>query len=73
MATDVYDLLRVQVKYASDLEKLKLFMDELHPGKSLSVPDPWYGNEAGFKPVYDLIEDGCKAIVKNLKTQKLIA
>lgn len=73
MATDVYDLLRVQVKYASDLEKLKLFMDVLHPGKQLSVPDPWYGNEEGFEPVFELISQGCREILQQEIDQRKTA
>ena len=73
MATDVYEQLRVQVKYASDLEKLKLFMDVIHPGKQLSVPDPWYSNEAGFQPVFDLIYEGCNAMLEQIIKQKLTA
>jgi protein-tyrosine phosphatase len=30
------------------------------------VPDPYYDDEQ-FEPVFDLIEDGCKAFIKTLK------
>lgn len=38
-------------------------MDEYEPGSKGSVPDPWYGTEEGYMPVYELIERVCEAIV----------
>ena len=29
-----------------------------------SVPDPYYGGDAGFELVLDLLEDGCAELVK---------
>lgn len=46
-----------------DGRKVCLFLNELHPGANESVPDPWYGPEAGYLPVYDLIAKTCRAIV----------
>ena len=50
-------------------EKATLFMDLIEPGKNKSVPDPWYGDEAGFGPVYKLIDDGCKRIVEYIENE----
>jgi protein-tyrosine phosphatase len=36
----------------------------LYPGKNRSVPDPWYGPEAGFHEVYKLIDEACNAILR---------
>lgn len=33
-----------------------------------SVPDPYYGGEAGFELVLDLLEDGCTELADILKT-----
>jgi protein-tyrosine phosphatase len=49
--------------------KAVLFMDVLHPGKNKSVPDPWYGDEAGFSPVYELIREGCERIVADIEKE----
>ncbi len=38
-------------------------MNELHPGKNESVPDPWYGNEDGYKNVFSMIDEACDAII----------
>jgi protein-tyrosine phosphatase len=50
-----------------DENKVKLFLDELHPGKSMDVPDPWYGEEDGYHTVYKLISDTCDVIIQNEK------
>ena len=49
----------------ADMKKVKLFMDELYPGENKSVPDPWYGDEKGFEPVFDLVEKVCEKIISN--------
>ena len=45
-------------------EKVKLLMDELHPGQQKDVPDPWYGPEPGYHEVYKMIEAACDKILK---------
>lgn len=56
MANDVMD----DIKHISgkdfNSKKVELFLNILHPGEEREVPDPWYGNESGYKPVYDMIE-----------------
>lgn len=49
------------------LHKATLFMDVLDKGENQSVPDPWYGNEQGFAPVYELIREGCERIVVDIE------
>ncbi len=66
MADDVHYQVMQLVKRQEDLHKIKWFMDEIVPGKKQSVPDPWYGDEEGFKPVFDLIYTGCHHIVQKI-------
>ncbi|HGY5554758.1 MAG TPA: low molecular weight protein-tyrosine-phosphatase [Prochlorococcus sp.] len=33
------------------------------------VPDPYYGGDAGFEEVLDLLEDACKGLLDELKSQ----
>jgi len=47
-----------------DASKVKLLMDELHPGKRLDVPDPWYGPEPGYHDVYKMINEACDEIIR---------
>lgn len=67
MADDVHYQVQKLLKRQQDIHKLKWFMDVLVPGKKQSVPDPWYGDEAGFQPVYELIYSGCERIVNQIE------
>jgi protein-tyrosine phosphatase len=64
MADDVVDDIRNIAGNKYDSSKVALFMNELHPGKNYSVPDPWYGPEPGFHEVYKLIDEVCDAIIR---------
>ena len=55
-------------KIAGDLfnsNKVKLFLDELHPGSSQNLTDPYNGPESGFHEVYELIDQTCEKIIAN--------
>jgi len=69
MATDVLDDIRQQAGRNADLSKVRLFLNEADPGKNASVPDPWYGNEDGYLPVYQLIERTCAFIIEKYGKQ----
>lgn len=64
MADDVIDDIKRIAKEKFDPSKVDLFLNELRPGKNLSVPDPWYGPEPGYHEVYHLIDETCDAIIK---------
>ncbi|MEP3836684.1 MAG: low molecular weight protein-tyrosine-phosphatase [Algibacter sp.] len=51
---------------AKDTSKVKLILNEVHHGKNFEVPDPYYGGEHGFENVYQMLDEACDAIVKNL-------
>jgi len=40
-----------------------LFLEELYPGQQLSVSDPWGRSESDFEEVFQVIMQGCRAIV----------
>jgi protein-tyrosine phosphatase len=63
MAEDVLQEIRRIGGPAADYSRVKLFLDELEPGKRRSVPDPWFGDESAYGPVYELIEQCSEAIV----------
>jgi protein-tyrosine phosphatase len=46
-----------------DEKKVDLFLNELHPGKNMDVPDPWYGTEEGYHRVFDMINETCEKII----------
>jgi len=64
MADDVVSDIRRIAGNAFDDKKVELFLNELHPGQHLSVPDPWYGEEPGYHEVYKLIDETCDAIIE---------
>jgi protein-tyrosine phosphatase len=67
MADDVVDEIKWIAKDKYDPAKVDLFLNELHPGKNGSVPDPWYGAEPGFHDVYKLIDEVCEKIIEKEK------
>lgn len=67
MADDVYEEIRRMGGKHADMDKVEYFLNELEPGGNGSVPDPWYGNEDGYMPVYELIDRTCDAIIEKYK------
>ena len=50
-----------------DQQKVKLILNEIHPDKNQSVPDPYYGGDSGFENVYKMLDEACNQIVKKLQ------
>lgn len=51
---------------ASEIDKIKLFLDHLYPNENQDVPDPFYGNLKDFQDVYDLLDNATNALLKDL-------
>jgi protein-tyrosine phosphatase len=49
--------------------KLRLLTGFCRRHRSASVPDPYYGGEAGFEHVLDLIEDACDGVLDHVRQQ----
>lgn len=64
LADDVYDEIRRIGGKNADMGKVNLLLNELHDNCNVSVPDPWYGGEEGYLPVYEMIDQVCDAIVQ---------
>lgn len=47
--------------------RLQLFMDYAPGPGPRDVPDPWYGDDAGFAEVLELIEAGVDGLLRDLK------
>ena len=47
--------------------------DSLHGvmGPDLEVPDPYYGDDAGFSTMFDLLEPACRGVLDHLVQQVL--
>lgn len=52
-----------------DLAKLSRMTDYCTGFTNDSVPDPYYGGEAGFELVLDLLEDACDGLIKQLENE----
>lgn len=64
MAKDVYHEIEAIGGHNADMGNVELFLNELQPGSNASVPDPYYGGEEGFEPVYEMINKTCDAIIQ---------
>jgi protein-tyrosine phosphatase len=71
MAADVVDEMKEISGNKFKPEKVELILNVVHPGENRDVPDPWYGPEAGYYKVYDLLEEACEMLIK--KYSKSIA
>jgi len=69
MADDVIDDIKGIAGKKYDASKVDLLLNELYPGKNLSVPDPWYGPEPGYHEVYKMIDAACNKIVEKAKAK----
>ena len=50
----------------SDAAKVKLILNELDSDLDLEVPDPYFGGDAGFEHVYELLNKSCDRITRRL-------
>ena len=51
-----------------EIKKVKLILDELgHSNSIQEVPDPYYGGQAGFEHVFDLLDRATDVIIEKLK------
>lgn len=69
LADDVVDEIKAIAGSKFDATKVDLLMNELHPGKNLSVPDPWYGTEPDFHHAFKMIDEVCGQIIQNEKVK----
>lgn len=51
----------------NDKKKVDLLLNAIYPESNMSVPDPYYGGDAGFENVFMLIENACEQIAASLK------
>lgn len=50
-----------------DKQKVKMILNEIHPNKNKSVPDPYYGGNQEFENVFKLLDEACEIISKNIQ------
>lgn len=49
-------------------DKIQLFCEYCTEHDETEVPDPYYGGDRGFEHVLDIIEDGCRNLLKTLNS-----
>lgn len=71
MAADVVDEMEWIAKDKFNIKKVDLLLNEIYPGQNRDVPDPWYGAEAGYHKVFDMLDKACGAVVQKHRQQLL--
>lgn len=59
--------LKSMARNETDRKKIHLMTDFSVSGKYDSVPDPYYGGDAGFELVLDILEDACEGLIRVLQ------
>lgn len=60
---DVLDLADSQ----EEQDKVSLILNKSFPGEDQSVPDPYHDSIDGFNQVFEMLEESCSVIAKELK------
>ena len=55
----------------NDKSKVKLILSELPNSSYKSVPDPYFGGEAGFQLVFDLLNKACENVAQKCANQTI--
>lgn len=48
--------------------KVRLFCEFCTDHDTAEVPDPYYGGEQGFELVLNLLEDGCRGVLRHIRS-----
>lgn len=57
----------------SHREKVFFALDEIYPEQQMGVPDPYYGDQAGFDHVYDLLDSVTDNILEKIRKGQTIS
>lgn len=64
-SSNLKDVLRLAPNEAAKT-KVKMMMDEVFPGQSIDVPDPYFGGSEGFDNVYNMLDEACEIVAEKL-------
>lgn len=53
----------------TDIQKVKMILNEIHPNENRNVPDPYYGGNQGFENVYTMLDEACNVIASKLENE----
>lgn len=51
----------------NDEAKVELILNKIYPGENRSVPDPYHDSINGFENVYQMLDESCAVIAKELE------
>ena len=54
-------------RHENDKMKVDLLLSILNPGQNQEVPDPYFGGEAGFEHVFNLVWDASEKLISEYK------
>jgi protein-tyrosine phosphatase len=66
MDSENYANIITQANSETEINKVKLILNELQPNANKSVPDPYYGGDDGFENVYNMLDEACSVIATKL-------
>ena len=69
MDRSVYRDVLSMARNEDDEKKVEMIMNKIYPGKNLDVPDPYYGGDSGFEQVYNMLDEACDVIVKEIENE----
>jgi len=64
-----YDNVLKLARTKTDHSKIKIILNEVYPNENHDVPDPYYGGHVGFENVYNMLDEACEIIAKNLTSK----
>jgi len=71
LAMDLENLAHLRRRAPAEAqERVRLFLDFIEGGEFDEVPDPYYGGDAGFEQVLDLVEQASEGLLKYLRTNR---
>ena len=62
MDNDNYSKIISLAKNQEEIDKVDLILNEIYPNEYMSVPDPYYGGNQGFKNIFNLLDKACEKI-----------
>ena len=62
-----YDNVLALARSEADTEKVRMLVDELHPSSFTEVPDPYFGGDAGFEHVFELLDQATDKLLNRLR------
>lgn len=64
-STNYNDVMGV-ARDSNDESKVDYIMNLMYPGENRPVPDPWYGGKEGFEKVFQMLDQACDALIKEI-------